>query len=232
MSGVILAACGPSAQDLAGTYVAQTFEALPPTATETATSTPRPTELPTATLSPSPTMFPSITPMQEAIAIVGAEVINLREGPGLEYEQIGGASPGEELEVIGRTGDCEWIKVSLVGVGTGWVSRYVIELRVACDQITQLIIPTPGLPVEEGATQPASNSAPGDHVIRVNNKTGSTVLLTLEGEQTYNFSFPPGNGQRISIKPGNYTVTYAACGETTSYNDILNVNSLFDFKCP
>ena len=231
MSLVCLTACGPSAQDLAATYVVQTFAAIPPTATETATATPEPTEPPTATLAPSPTMYPSITPIAQAIAYVGTEIINLREGPGLEYEQIGGAAPGEELEVIGRTGDCEWIKVSLVGVGTGWVSRYVIDLRIACDAIPELIIPTPGLP-EEGTTESSSGSVPGDHVIRVNNKTGGTVVLSLVGTQTYSFSFPPGNGQRISIQPGNYTISYTACGETTTYKDILNVNTLFDFKCP
>ena len=227
-----IAACRPSAQDLAATYVVQTFEALPPTASITPSATVTPTYTPTGTPLPSPTMFPSITPAPQAVAYAGSEAINLRAGPGVEYEQIGGAAPGEELEVIGRLGDCEWIKVFLNGVGKGWVSRYVVDLRIPCEQIPLLIIATPSKTVVEGAAYPPTGYAPGNHVIRVNNKTGDTLVLSLTGTGAFTFSFPPGNGQRISIPPGNYTISFNACGTTTTYNAILNLNSVFDFKCP
>jgi hypothetical protein len=65
---LLLVACGPSAEEVAATYVAQTAEA--------ATDTPEPTATNTPTLTPSPTMTPTIEPPSVAVEYLdGVEII-------------------------------------------------------------------------------------------------------------------------------------------------------------
>jgi hypothetical protein len=62
----------------------------------------------------------------------------VREGPGTEYAQSARFSRNEELDIIGRFGDCTWLKVgSRNQAVSGWISgdsRHV-ERRVACEDI-------------------------------------------------------------------------------------------------
>lgn len=57
---LLLVACGPSAEEVAVTYIAQTAEAATNTPVPTASNTP--TLTPSPTITPSPTVTPSLTP--------------------------------------------------------------------------------------------------------------------------------------------------------------------------
>jgi len=52
------------------------------------------------------------------------DYINVRNGPGLEYDAYGVAAPGTSGEIIGKSPDGQWWAVKLVTVeaGRGWVS--------------------------------------------------------------------------------------------------------------
>lgn len=73
--GSLLSACGPSADELAATYVAQTAAAVTNTPTVIPTSTP----IPTSTLPPTPTETPTITPTlsPESLTIPSGEPVNI-----------------------------------------------------------------------------------------------------------------------------------------------------------
>ncbi len=69
---LVLSACGPSAEELVGTYVAETAAAATSTPTITPTLAPTPTVTPTPTLTPTPTPLPPLLVPEEYSTIQGA----------------------------------------------------------------------------------------------------------------------------------------------------------------
>ena len=91
-----------------------TFEA------EWATLT-RPTD--TATPRPSPTPRPTATPYHVSAAVA----VNIRSGPGTNYDRVGLAQPGDTFEVIGRWAGSpyNWLKIRYAGhySGKAWIAE-------------------------------------------------------------------------------------------------------------
>ncbi len=78
---------------------------IPPTATSS---------LPTATL-------------EGTWVRVTANVLNVRTGPGFEYDKIGQVASGELYRVLGTSGDYSWMVIDFAG-GVGWVKTEYVEL--------------------------------------------------------------------------------------------------------
>lgn len=55
----------------------------------------------------------------EAVATVGGD-LNVRDGPGIDYARIGGATTGEEFAITGKSADGEWWQIDFAGQ-TGWL---------------------------------------------------------------------------------------------------------------
>lgn len=76
-----------------------------PVATSTPTPSPKPTRVPTPTSTPIPTPTPKPTYTEEewyGVYYTTGEV-NVRKGPGTEYEITKTLKPGDAIEVVGRT---------------------------------------------------------------------------------------------------------------------------------
>ncbi len=86
--------------------------AMPTPAAPTATPLPRPMASPTPTATPTPLL---------AVVLKGA---NLRSGPGMDFEKIGGAAAGESLAVIGRSDSGEWVQVA----GGEWIYAELVRI--------------------------------------------------------------------------------------------------------
>jgi hypothetical protein len=116
-----------------------------PTATprmEEATAT---TEMPTARPEE-----PTATAIARGLATVRAEVINLRAGPGTEYEVLDELDQGERLELLARTDDTRWLVVLAEEERTvGWVLADDVETDF---DITTL----PTIPLVKLPTKPPS----------------------------------------------------------------------------
>ncbi|MBI3159507.1 MAG: SH3 domain-containing protein [Chloroflexi bacterium] len=240
---LVFSACGPSAEEVAATYVAETAAAASPTPTETPIPTDTPTPLP-----------PTETPAPQLKLILSAA--SLRAGPGSSYEQSGSVSKDDEFTLIGQAFDCTWYYVQLADGTTGWLSGVTVTTLTPCDQIEEAEIP-PTPVVEATATRtpvaasggsggssgaPAGgsttssecngyNPCPGHHSVKVNNKTGANVTLSFVGPANYNITLGPGNGQRIYILPGRYTIYISMCGTTYYVDHQINSNWYLDLKC-
>lgn len=97
--------------------------------TQTASPTPMPpaaTATPTATVTPTPSPTESeglVLPVTGPCVLTTADAevtVNVRSGPGLDYDAIGAVVPTRTYTVIGRNADATWYQIS-----TGWVSRFV-----------------------------------------------------------------------------------------------------------
>lgn len=123
-----------------------TFTPIPPTPTHTPTATPTPT--PTST--PTPTVPPQ--------AVVVADELNLRTGPGTAYNSIGVLRQGDALDIKGRLAGNEWIQVALAGLDNlGWVNagpRFV-QINVDLNLIPEVTPPPTPIPLITPTSTPS-----------------------------------------------------------------------------
>lgn len=83
------------------------------------------------------------------MAVVASQSINVRAGPGAEFDIIGTALRGSELAVVGRNEGQSWWRVCCVGDQAGWVSSDVVTIRGQADAVA---LSSPLLPDDLEAT--------------------------------------------------------------------------------
>ncbi|MBC8448215.1 MAG: SH3 domain-containing protein [Chloroflexi bacterium] len=69
------------------------------------------------------------------MAVVASQGINVRTGPGVEFDIIGTALRGSELAVVGRNEDQSWWRICCVEGQPGWVSSDVVTIRGQPDAV-------------------------------------------------------------------------------------------------
>lgn len=143
---IALCACGPTELQQQATItqiaadVMATQTASVPTATSTnppptATRTPPPTHTSTPTLPPTETPIPSPTRQPDLVSKVIK--VNVFLAPikyyGIDFYLI----QGETAEVIGRDGDCTWLKIRGGDGKEGWVQNdpEEVEFNLACSDL-------------------------------------------------------------------------------------------------
>lgn len=110
---------------------------------------------------PTNTPFPTAT-LEGTWVRVTATVLNVRTGPGFNYDRIGQVQEGDLLRVMGSIPDYSWMLVDFRG-GVGWVKTEYTELtgNLADVPVNIPIPPTPTV----GATLPPTLPAIPDIVI-------------------------------------------------------------------
>lgn len=118
---------------------------------------------------PAPVETPAAPVSGSKVAVVNGNVVNVRNGPGTSNAVVGTVVQGNNLPVLGQSGD--WVQVSLPSGGNGWVAGWLVALND---------VPTPVV------TQPApveTPAAPGNGskvavvngtVVNVRNGPGTT----------------------------------------------------------
>jgi hypothetical protein len=127
-----------------------TATSVPATAT---TVPPTQTPAPTATTAPTATAEPTATPVV-ATALVTADSLRVRAGPGSGGEVIGSLSGGATVTALGYVADRSWIQVSLPDGGEGWVMAQFVELTN--DQVIEVL----DVPIVEAPPTPIPQAAP------------------------------------------------------------------------
>lgn len=159
------AGCGPGPEEAATPTAVKPTHTLTPTKVMQLTRTPTPTKTSTST----PTKTPTKTPTPQPIAIVDTEGLNVRKGPGTDYDILGSVKRGDELVIVGRLADKSWYQIEYEEL-KGWVFGGLVIAENA-DQVpvitdipptntpaatatpAESLTPTP-LPGVEGTVQP------------------------------------------------------------------------------
>ncbi|MFP4324237.1 MAG: CARDB domain-containing protein, partial [Anaerolineales bacterium] len=107
---------------------------------------------------PTPTPLPSATPSQPVVT-VSSNVLNVRTGPGQNYDRVGQLRQGDQVTVVGSVPDFSWYYVQGAN-GLGWVAAEFVELfnpQGGVEGISQMTVPptptpaptaTPGVPAD------------------------------------------------------------------------------------
>jgi hypothetical protein len=138
---IVLSGCGAAAP--------RSSPASPPTAAATTGPSPTASVTPTATVTPSPT-FP-------AHALVRAQSLNVRMGPGVRHPSVGAIGDGTPVSLEGRDHEAGWFVVTAPDGTTGWASGDYLEFAI--DRLGVPTAPTPTPPPTPSATPPPMDPA-------------------------------------------------------------------------
>lgn len=178
---------------------------LTPSATPSPTVTPPPptaTPTPTATFTPLP---PTPTPGPPSLT-AQVDDLNVRAGPGPQYDQVGRLAAGQQAEIVGQAniGFGQWWQIRLAGE-VGWVLAepgFVVASNTETVPVVAAPpVPTPTItPTPTPTTGPPMLRAPRfQTLLIVSNRSlnGSPALLTLSGGRSV------GGGREIHVDAGS-----------------------------
>lgn len=138
---------------------AEPTETTAPTAT--ATLTPLPTETPTATQ--TATVLATTIPIVQVVP----NSINVRSGPGVNYNVVGFLTSEQTVRVVARTANDNWYLVELEDGSKGWVSTAVVNAVEEFDlngieiAATVPALPPTATPMPTSTSTPAPSSSGG-----------------------------------------------------------------------
>ncbi len=144
-----------------------------PSPTATAADPAQPTPVPPAPSEPTP------TPATDGLTgIVAVQRLNVRQGPGTNFDPIGTALIGQSVTILSRNDVGDWWRICCIS-GTnqeGWVAAQFIQPNFDLGQATTLI------PVE-GALPAAPTPTPTVDPSTVPTTTVSSTVLALQIQQ-------------------------------------------------
>ncbi len=139
-----------------------------------------------AALEPAAAAAPAIAQPTGARAVISDPLVNLRSGPGLDFEVVAVAERGEEFDITGRSGDGEWWQICCTVEGvTAWVINTLVDTDGPVENV-------PGLAADQVAA--AQEFSSGSVRARVNipllnargaPDTSSEVVEIVEGGQEF-----------------------------------------------
>jgi len=109
---------------------------------------------------PEATIIPSTPEPEDPTATVTSRAgVNVRTGPGLEYDVLGTAPFGTELEVLGVSADGTWWVVNIPPAygGRGWVADEYVNVENAGDVP---VVPAPPTPTPAATATATATPAP------------------------------------------------------------------------
>jgi uncharacterized protein YraI len=153
-----------------------------------------------ANIPPAPT--PTDTPEPRPFAVVAAPLVNLRTGPGTDFDVLGQASQGTRLEIIGRDGAGDWWQVCCVDAQQAWITDELVtregpveRVALALDLPTATPTPTPTA-VPAATPTPASVAAAPTVVVA---PSGAEEQEPTPFELTQVEEFPFGDNDYLRV---------------------------------
>ena len=172
----------------------------------------------------------SVTPL----ATIIVKNLNMRRGPGTNYKRVGVVRQGDNLEILGQSGNCSWLFVTSPDGQNGWVSGSAdyVSMQADCDDIPEASAPSAEsstAPNQAGSSPPApvqSQANTGCYLFQ--NQLGAELTITFtSADGSWNRSFTLGQGadREQCFAPGRYTYTLDAPPPWGSTNDSLDVEA-------
>lgn len=120
----------------------------PSTAVSLATATPPHTATPVVTATPVPALTTSPSPPLSSPQATVLQAVNLRTGPGQEYDTIRLMPVGESLALLARSQQGDWLQVVTSDGANGWAFAQYLNTSGATAQLPIVVAPSlPPCPV-------------------------------------------------------------------------------------
>lgn len=181
--------------------------------------------------------------LSNSSAIVVAERLNVRSGPGTNFNRVGAVTQGEALIVVGQADNCGWLQITTPSGVEGWVSgnSQYVTLDARCADIPEVSAPAAGSGASGsqsgsgGSGGQASSGAATQGCYLFQNQIGPELNITFTNKdsgKSETFKVP-GNGEiEKCFAPGRYTYTLDAPPPWDSTNGELTVEAGDAFLFP
>ncbi len=132
---------------------------------------------------------PQSTAMDKPPSLLGkgrvtGTYVNVRSGPGLNFEQVHRVHQGQEIVLLSKDGD--WFQIQLAGQRTGWIAGWLVELESSEQKATQEQV---GQSFQESNQSSSANKMAVTLVDNINARGGAgtthPVLQTLAMGESY-----------------------------------------------
>lgn len=171
-------------------------------------------------------------------ATVVVESLNVRSGPGTNYNRIGAVRNGDVVVVTGQVKNCSWLQVTTPAGVEGWVSgsSQYVTLNARCADIpeTKAPAPPPSSGGQSGSSQTGgANAGKGCYIFQ--NFVGPELTITFTNKNTgkgETFKVASNGEVEKCFDPGRYTYTLDAPPPWGSTNGELTVEAGDRFLFP
>ena len=181
-------------------------------------------------------------------AIVVVERLNVRSGPGTNFNRVGAVTQGEALIVTGQIDNCDWLQITTASGVEGWVSgsSQYVTLDARCADIPEA--DAPAAPASGGSSSGSSsggqsgggggqassgNATQGCYLFQ--NQIGPELTITFTNKdsgKSESFKVPGSGEVEKCFAPGRYTYTLDAPPPWGSTNGELTVEAGDAFLFP
>ena len=112
-----------------------------------------------ATPVPQPVAAPQVA--DPAKAVVNAPLVNVRRGPGTDYDIVVDVERGAEFDITGKNADASWWQICCVEGGNAWIIAEYVDTIGNVDTVPVVDPNNPNPPAQaDVAEQPAPAAAP------------------------------------------------------------------------
>lgn len=169
--------------------------------------------LATATLVPIDNA-PVIDPNDPTCRVLTTTGLNLRNGPGTNYDRLTVLSAGTQAPIIGRLGDNTWWQIRY-GITTGWVSAQYTSVYGQCGAVP-VIAPPPTPTTTASTPTPTATATP--------TPTATPSITVTPGKPDLVISSIAGpTSTTVAASPVTYSVTITNTGSGPSGNFVNKV---------
>jgi uncharacterized protein YraI len=159
--------------------------------------------------------------------------LNIRSGPGEEYESVGTLAFGEQIAIIGRSEDSAWWVVPAQGApnNQGWISASYVNAQNA-ENVPVIPPPAPAPTSSDSEITgilwkwQTYEDVVADSSTRVDNPDKYTIVFNTDGTttgqadcNTFSGTYSQDNGFTISVTPD----VMAACDQGSLDQQFLNL---------
>lgn len=171
-------------------------------------------------------------------AVVVVDRLNVRSGPGTNFNRVGAVTRGDALVVTGQVNSCGWLQITTPDGVEGWVSgnSQYVTLDARCADIPA--VNAPAAPASSGGQSSGGQSSSGSAsqgCYLFQNQIGPELTITFTNKDSGKFETfkVPGSGEvEKCFNPGRYTYTLDAPPPWGSTNGELTVEAGDAFLFP
>ncbi len=163
----------------------------------------------------------------------GSTAVNVRSGPGTDFDAIAQIVPGSRLEVTGYY--TTWYQVAVPGIGPGWVRQDVVVQFGPCDVVPAVDAPdniAPPVQTEEAApdgpveaTPTYTSTAPADQQQTGPTATYTPTATTAQQQNQPTATYTPTTAQEVVQPTATYTPSYTPTVPVPTAPPDANFNS-------
>lgn len=137
---------------------------------------------------------------------VNRPAVNIRRGPGTEYDVISVAREGDRFTATGRNATGAWIRIALTDGQVGWISAPLVRLDGEASALPVIAVVAATEPAASATVtaSPAAGSAPaaGASAIRPGELSGRLLYSAANDEarrwELWEYDFATGENKRVA----------------------------------